>query len=111
MSSTNDITGDSIRTKNVTEKFRSNYDAIDWGNKPRTIADLVSKSSTDPTPEIKEALEKLSVLEASLREVRRTLLEWDRVSKQMLYPHQHNTAQMNKEALEILEQAINGIKR
>ena len=29
--STNDITGDKLKTKPTTDKFRDNYDDIDWG--------------------------------------------------------------------------------
>lgn len=41
--STNDITGDKIITDAPSEAFRSGYDLIDWGNKPKTIADMVEQ--------------------------------------------------------------------
>lgn len=39
----NDITGDKIATDSPSEDFRNNYDLIDWGNKPKTIADMVEQ--------------------------------------------------------------------
>ena len=33
MSTRNDITGDSIQSKQNTEKFRNNWDLIDWSKK------------------------------------------------------------------------------
>lgn len=39
----NDITGDKIATDAPSEAFRNNYDLIDWGTKPKTIADMVEQ--------------------------------------------------------------------
>lgn len=33
MATHNDVTGDSIQSKQNTEKFRNGYDMIDWGKK------------------------------------------------------------------------------
>lgn len=33
MAATNDITGDSLRSRMSNEKFKSNYDQIDWSKK------------------------------------------------------------------------------
>ena len=39
----NDITGDKIATDAPSEAFRNNYDLIDWGTKPKTLADMVEQ--------------------------------------------------------------------
>jgi hypothetical protein len=35
----NDITGDTLSSKKTNEKFRNNYDLIDWGKKKNTLED------------------------------------------------------------------------
>lgn len=53
MTTTNDITGDKIATKTVTETYRNNYAGIDWSKKAGSIA----VASTTP-PHVKPKCER-----------------------------------------------------
>lgn len=56
--SVNDITGDALKTKVPSDKFKSNYDLIDWGNKEKIIEKLdeVIEKVTDLDNKVKENL-------------------------------------------------------
>ena len=48
MAAINDITGDAIRTRQVTESFKSNFDKIDWSaKKPKEVVKEVKDNSQD----------------------------------------------------------------
>lgn len=55
MASSNDITGDSIRTKGISEDYRANYDRI-FGKKKPEIVSCPQTANTEYTEEEKTAL-------------------------------------------------------
>lgn len=55
MATKNDITGDSIRTKTVSDDYRSNYDLI-FGKKKPEIVSCPQTANTEYTEEEKTAL-------------------------------------------------------
>ena len=50
--------------------------------------------------------EEIKILKKVLISCKKTLEEWDRVSIRLLYPHQHNTASLNKKTLAEIKKVI-----
>lgn len=58
------------------------------------------------SPEVAELVVRINELEVTLEEAKRCLLEWDRVNRAMLYPHQHNTGAQTKKTLKTIEETL-----
>lgn len=58
------------------------------------------------SPEVAELVTRINELETTLEEAKRCLLEWDRVNRALLYPHQHNTGAQTKKALKTIEDTL-----
>jgi hypothetical protein len=56
--------------------------------------------------EIEELVERIRELEYTLTVAKKCLLEWDRVNKAMLYPHQHNTGIQTKAILKEIGEVL-----
>lgn len=55
---------------------------------------------------IEELVDRIKELEYTLTVAKKCLLEWDRVNKAMLYPHQHKTGAQTKEALKEINEVL-----
>lgn len=56
--------------------------------------------------EIVQLLEEVAELRKVLKESLSTLKEWERVNRDMLYPHQHNTGSLNRETIYKIESIL-----
>lgn len=56
--------------------------------------------------EVAELVARINELETTLEEAKKCLIEWDRVNKAMLYPHQHNTGAQTKQALKNIGEVL-----
>lgn len=52
MATHNDVTGDSIQSKQNSDKFRSGWDMIDWNKKKQQ--DVMFKQETETNEEVKD---------------------------------------------------------
>jgi hypothetical protein len=66
----------------------------------------MTEQSQPTSQEIDELVERIRELEYTLTVAKKCLLEWDRVNKAMLYPHQHRTGSQTKEALKEINEVI-----
>lgn len=62
--------------------------------------------SQPTSQEIDDLVDRIRELEYTLTVAKKCLLEWDRVNKAMLYPHQHQTGTQTKEALKEINEVL-----
>jgi hypothetical protein len=62
--------------------------------------------SQPTSQEIEELVDRIKELEYTLTVAKKCLMEWDRVNRALLYPHQHDTGAKTKKALKEINEVI-----